>query len=194
MDVRDAIVVGESIGGTLSLLLAAKQNPRVKKAIAINPYDYDKGRGIMRGSWVSKLLFSLNNVPVVGATNWRLRSLIVFRMIMQSGVYHDDSLPTALLKEMNGVGNRPHHYQAFMSLVRHFPEWEEARADYGNVKIPVLLIYGDHDWSRPGEREANHEAIRGAKMTMIKNAGHFLSVDVPDETVRRILDFGEEDA
>ena len=83
MDVKDAIVVGESIGGTLALLLAAKHNPRVKKAIAINPYDYDAGRGILRSSWVAKLLFSLNNIPIIGSTNWRFRSLIVFRMIME---------------------------------------------------------------------------------------------------------------
>ena len=190
LDIKDAIVVGESIGGTLSLVLAAKHNPRVKRAIAINPYDYDKGRGILRSSWIAKLIFGLNNVPSFGSTTWRLRSLIVFRMIMQGGVYRKDALPPALLQEMNEVGNRPHHYRAFMSLVRHFPEWEEARSEYGNVEIPVLLIYGDHDWSRPEERETNQKTIPGSEMTMIENAGHFLSLDVPDAAIQRILDFG----
>jgi pimeloyl-ACP methyl ester carboxylesterase len=39
MDIKDAIVGGESIGGSISVLLATKHNPRVKKVISINPYD-----------------------------------------------------------------------------------------------------------------------------------------------------------
>ncbi len=120
MDIRGATVAGVSIGGTLTLILAAEHNPRVKKAIAINPYDYDAGRGVLRSSWLAKLLFSLNNVPIIGSTNWRLRTLLAFRTIMQGGVYHHDAIPPALLREMNAVGNRPHHYRAFMSLARHF--------------------------------------------------------------------------
>ena len=44
------------------------------------------------------------------------------------------------------------------AVVRHFPEWDKVRMDYRKIEIPVLLIYGDHDWSRPEEREANHRA------------------------------------
>lgn len=184
-------MAGESIGGTLSLLTAAKHNPRVKQVIAINPYDYDSGRGIMRSSLLAKLLFSLNNVPLIGSTNWRFRSLLVFRKIMQGGVYHPDAIPLALLHGMHEVGNRPHHHRAFMSLVRHFPEWEKVRADYGKIEIPVLLVYGDHDWSKSVEREANQKAIRGAEMTLVTNAGHFLSLDAPDEAIQLLLGFSE---
>ena len=143
----------------------------------------------MRSSWIAKLLFSLNNIPIIGSTNWRFRSLIVFRMIMQGGVCRRDALPSALLWETNAVGNRPHHYRAFMSLVRHFPEWEKVRAEYGKIDIPVLLVYGDHDWSRPVEREANQGAIPNAEMAIVLNAGHFLSLDAPDEATRLILGF-----
>ena len=194
MRLVDTIVVGESIGGALPLGLAAHHSPRIKKVIAINPYDYGAGRGAMRSSWLAKLLFGLNNVPILGATNWRFRSLVTFRKIMQGGVYHGDALAPALLQEMHKVGNRPHHYRAFMSLVRHLTEWDRKRVDYGEIKIPVLLIYGDHDWSRPEEREANREAIPKAEMTIVKDAGHFLSVDAPDEAVRLILDFSADGA
>src|ERR1043166_8828411 len=50
LDVRDAVVVGESIGATLGLLLAARANPRVRGVVAVNPYDYDRGRGLRRSS------------------------------------------------------------------------------------------------------------------------------------------------
>lgn len=189
LNIQDAIVAGESIGGSISLVLAARHNPRVKQVIAINAYDYDAGRGIMRGSPVAKLLFSLNNVPILGSTFWRLRQYPVFKLIMEGGVVHHDALPSALLREMHEVGNRPHHYRAFMSLVRHFVGWEDARANYAKIAVPVLLVYGEGDWSRPDEREANHRAIPGAQMTIVKDAGHFLSLDAPDALIEHILNF-----
>lgn len=189
LDIRGATVVGESIGGTLALMLAAEHHPRVKKVIAINPYDYDSGRGVARSSWVARLLVSLNNVPVIGATNWRLRPWIAFRAVMRGGVYRDDAIPPALLREIHEVGNRPGHYRAFMSLIRNSPEWERVRAEYAKIEIPVLLIYGDHDWSRPKEREADGRAIPGARFAMVKDGGHFLSLDAPRDLNRLILDF-----
>ena len=189
LNIQDAIVAGESIGGSISLVLAARHNPRVKQVIAINAYDYDAGRGIMRGSPVAKLLFSLNNVPILGSTFWRLRQYPVFKLIMEGGVVHNDALPSALLREMHEVGNRPHHYRAFMSLVRHFVGWEDARANYAKIAVPVLLVYGEGDWSRLDEREANHRAILGAQMTIVKDAGHFLSLDAPDALIEHILNF-----
>ena len=194
MDIKGATVAGVSIGGTLTLILAAEHNPRVKKAIAINPYDYDAGRGVLRSSWLAKLLFSLNNVPIIGSTNWRLRTLLAFRTIMQGGVYHHDAIPPALLREMNAVGNRPHHYRAFMSLAGHFPEWEKVRMEYPKIEIPVLLVYGDHDWSRPEEREANQRTIPGAQITTVKDGGHFLSLDAPQAVIQLILDFSHAKA
>ncbi len=99
LDIKDAVVAGESIGGTIALLLAARHNARVKKAIAINAYDYDKGRGATRSSLIAKVLFGLNNVPLLGATFWRLRSYPAFVLIMRGGVHDNASLPRDLLRE-----------------------------------------------------------------------------------------------
>jgi pimeloyl-ACP methyl ester carboxylesterase len=189
LDIKNAVVAGESIGGSIGLLLAARHNPRVSKAIAINPYDYDKGRGLRRSSALANLLFGLNNVPVLGATFTRLRQFPIVKKVFEGGVHRKDALPPALLREMYAVGNRPRHYQAFMSLVRHWASWEDAREDYPAINVPVLLVYGDHDWSRPDEREANLRDIPGAKMKTVSDGGHFLSLDAPDHVIAAILDF-----
>lgn len=189
VNIQDATLAGESIGGSIPLRLAARHNPRVKQVIAINTYDYDAGRGAKRSSGIANLLFSLNNVPILGSTFWRLRQYPIFKTIMEGGVVHKDALPPALLREMNEVGNRPHHYRAQMSLVAHWADWEKARADYGKIAVPVLLIYGEYDWSRPEEREANQRAIPGAAMTIVKNGGHFLSLDAPEAVIQLIRRF-----
>ena len=189
LDIKDATIAGESIGGSISLVLAARPSPRAKQVVAINPYDYDKGRGAKRSSAMANLLFSLNNVPILGSTFWRLRQYPVFKNIMEGGVVHKDSLPHSLLREMNEVGNRPHHYLAFMSLVRNWPGWEDARGEYPKIVVPVLLIYGERDWSRPEERRETERAIPGAKMVTVQDAGHFLSLDAPEAVVKHNLDF-----
>jgi pimeloyl-ACP methyl ester carboxylesterase len=85
------------------------------------------------------------------------------------------------------VGNRRGHNRAFMSLVRNWESWEAGRAEYGSINRPTLLLYGDHDWSRDDERLADARAIPGAELRVVKDAGHFLSLDAPDETVAAIL-------
>jgi pimeloyl-ACP methyl ester carboxylesterase len=73
-----------------------------------------------------------------------------------------------------------------MSLVHHWPEWERARSEYGRIDRPVLLLYGDHDWSRPAEREADAAAIPGARLRVVPGAGHFLSLDAPEALVAAV--------
>ena len=191
LQIKDAVVVGESIGGSIALLLAARHHPSVRRVVAINPYDYDGGRGIRRSSAIANVLFALNDVPILGTTFTRLRQYPIVKRILEGGMYRRESMPTALAREMYEVGNRPGHYRAFMSLVRHWAGWERVRSEYKLIDRPVLLVYGDHDWSRVSEREADHQAIPGAQLRTVKDAGHFLALDAPDELVRAILDFAK---
>ena len=190
MNVNDAIVAGISIGGSISLILAARQHPRVNKVISINPYDYAKGRGIQRSSAVANLIFSLSHVPIIGPTVMRLRNPMVEEKILEGGVAYREALSPEFKKEMFEVGCRPGHYEAFISVIRNASGWDDARAEYGQIKVPVLLVYGEHDWSRPDERDANQKTIPGAEMTIVKDAGHFMSLDAPDDVVRLIKKFG----
>lgn len=192
MDIYNAIVCGESIGGTIALVLAAQHNPRVQQAIAINPYDYDSGRGLRRSSWIANLIFGLNDFPLVGSTVQRLRQYQIFQKVIEGGVSRKGALPPTLLREMYEIGNRPGHYRAFMSLVAHWPEWEQVRAEYNQIDVPVLLVYGDHDWSRPEERETNQQAIPGARMTVVKDSGHFLTLDAPEALTQLIRNFARQ--
>src|SRR5437867_2982862 len=189
LDIRDAVIVGESIGGSIALLLAARHNPRVRAVVAINPYDYDGGRGIRRSSVLANILFGLSNVPLLGATVTRLRLYPIVKRVLEGGVYRKGALPATLARELYRVGNRRGHYRALMSLVRHWDSWERARAEYSSIDVPTLLIYGDHDWSRVGERESDRQIIAGAELRIIKDAGHFLSLDAPQEVVQAVVGF-----
>jgi pimeloyl-ACP methyl ester carboxylesterase len=60
LDLRDVTLAGVSIGASISLILAARNNPRVSRIIAINPYDYAKGRGMARSSFLARLVVGLS--------------------------------------------------------------------------------------------------------------------------------------
>jgi pimeloyl-ACP methyl ester carboxylesterase len=53
------------------------------------------------------------------------------------------------------------------------------RKEYAGIDRPVLLIYGEHDWSTEAEREANRRDVPGNESVTLPNAGHFVSVEAP---------------
>lgn len=119
----------------------------------------------------------------------RLRNFIIMKAVLQGGVANPESIRSVLLKEMYAVGNRSGHYRAFISLLRNAASWEAATKVYGNINVPVCLIWGDKDWSIPSEREHDRSLIPGAQMTTIENGGHFLPFDRPQELSELIIRF-----
>ncbi len=160
----------------------AQSSPSIRTTI-------NAGRGLRRSSALANVLFGLNDVPIVGGTVTRLRSFPIAKRVFEGGVVRKGSLPPQLAREMYRVGNRKGHYVALMSLVRHWPEWEQARREYGAIQRPVLLLYGAEDWSREAERESNHRAIPGSRVRVIPDAGHFFALDDPEELIRSIREF-----
>ena len=109
LDLRDVTLAGVSIGGSIALIIASRRNPRVARVIAINPYDYAKGRGMARSSIFGWLVTYAALIPIVGETVMRLRNFLIMKAILNGGVADAQSIPPALLKEMYLVGNRPGH-------------------------------------------------------------------------------------
>jgi pimeloyl-ACP methyl ester carboxylesterase len=192
LDLRDITLAGVSIGGSIALIVAARRNPRVARVVAINPYDYAKGRGMARSSLFGGIVTYASLLPVIGETVMRLRNFLIMRAVLNGGVADPGNIPLALLKEMYLVGNRPSHYRAFLSLLRNAETWETATKDYGRIEVPVLLVWGDQDWARPPEREHDRSLIPGVQMTTLEGAGHFLALDRPAELSQSITRFAAE--
>lgn len=106
LDLRAVTLVGVSIGGVIPLIIAARHNPRVTRVIAINPYDYAKGRGMARSSILGWMITYAALVPVLGETVMRLRNFVIMKAVLRGGVADPKSIPPALMNEMYAVGNR----------------------------------------------------------------------------------------
>jgi pimeloyl-ACP methyl ester carboxylesterase len=181
LDLRAVTLCGVSIGGSIALLLAARGNPRVTRLLAVNPYDYAKGRGLARSSPLGWLIVATAAIPVLGETVMRLRNFLIMKSILRGGVAEAASIPPDLMREMYLVGNRRGHYRAFLSLLRNAASWEAAAASYRDIRVPAMLIWGDKDWARAAEREHDRSLIPGAETVTVNSAGHFLPLDRPKE-------------
>jgi pimeloyl-ACP methyl ester carboxylesterase len=188
LEIDNVVVAGVSIGASIGLLLAAAKNPRVRGVVAINPYDYGK-RGIERANGVARILFTVAPITVLGETVMRLRNPTIERKVLEGGVAFPSALPESFVTEVFRVGERPGHYEAFLNLIRRMPLWRRAREAYGRIQVPVLLVYGDRDWSRETERRANLRDIPGARLVVVSEGGHFLPLDRPEAVVEHIQAF-----
>jgi pimeloyl-ACP methyl ester carboxylesterase len=189
IDIRQATIVGISIGGTISLVLAARHNPRVTRVIAVNPYDYWPVGGIRKSSLAARLVLTPSGVPVLGATIMRLRNRFLSDRIFEGGLASPQALPKELAEELYEVGARLGHYQSFLSLLAHERLWPKARDEYASIKVPVLLVYGDQDWAPPAERERTRSLIPNVTTEIVPNGDHFLSLDRPRELQNLIVGF-----
>jgi len=189
LNLREVTLAGVSIGAPIALTIAARRNPRVARVIAINPYDYAKGRGMARSSVLGWIVTYFSLIPVIGETVMRLRNFLIMRTVLRGGVAAPSSISPALMKEMYLVGNRPGHYRAFLSLLRNAKSWERATGDYAKVNIPVLLVWGDQDWARAPERDHDRTLIPNVEMTTVEGGGHFLPLDQPRALSELIIGF-----
>jgi pimeloyl-ACP methyl ester carboxylesterase len=189
LDLRDVTLAGVSIGGSIALIIAARRNDRVTRVIAINPYDYAKGRGMARSSFLGWIITYTALIPLIGETVMRLRNFMIMKAVLNGGVADPKNIPPSLMKEMYLVGNQPGQYRAFLSLLRNAESWETATKEYGRIDVPVLLIWGDRDWAHASEREHDHSLIDKAKMITLAPGGHFLPLDRPNELTQAIIRF-----
>jgi pimeloyl-ACP methyl ester carboxylesterase len=190
LDIKQATVAGVSIGATIALVLAARNNPRVARVVAVNSYDYGPAAGGVRNSSLTaRLVLTFSEVPIVGATFMRLRNRLVLDRILRGGLAAPNTQSEAFAKEFYEVGNRPGQYQGFLNLLAHERLWSDARKEYPAIKVPVLLAYGDDDWAPPAARERTRSAIPGVVTESVANGNHFLPLDRPEELQRLIVGF-----
>ena len=188
LELRNATVVGESIGACIGLSLAARGNRRITRVIALNPYDYGRRGGIRRSSSLANVLFTAILFPVVGPVVASVGAKDVLRRIMAGGLYDPGALPEDLLDTLHRCGSLPGHARAFRSLMLNWRTWIEARASYPAIKVPVTLAYGEADWSRAAERASNAAMIPGVCPVELERSGHFSCLEEPGKVAQLICE------
>jgi len=188
LDLADVTVVGESIGASVALSLAARKPRWLARAIALNPYDYGVGGGIRRSSALANILFSLMLWPGVGSLVLGSSTKGILRKLLEGGVVDSANLPAELVDELWTCGRLPGHDRAFLSVLRQWKTWLDARDSYTANGTPVTLMYGDLDWSYEADRIANQQKLLPAQYMITDHCSHFSCLDRPDRIANIIRD------
>jgi pimeloyl-ACP methyl ester carboxylesterase len=187
-DIRGVVLAGESIGATIALILAGRGNGRVERVVALNPYDYGRWGGIRRSSTLNNLVFTAMLWPGLGPAVPYAATKGMLRLVMAAGLHDSHKLSAELVDAMRRCGLLPGHPRAFRSLSKQWRSWISARDGYAAIGVPVTLVYGEADWSRPAEREANANVIPGARSVTLDKTSHFSSLERPQEIARLIVE------
>ncbi|GAB3435306.1 alpha/beta fold hydrolase [Flindersiella endophytica] len=178
LDLHDVTLLGESMGASLALTTAADLPDRVRRVVAVNAYDYPGG--IARSSLLARLIVTGVIAPGIGPMLAGLEPKPVMRAILTGGLADPSALREDYLDELLNVGHHPGYPTVARAVYRNLPSLIAARARYPKVAAPIHLIYGDKDWSRPSDRQANRRQLPDAEYTQVPNAGHFIALERPD--------------
>lgn len=186
LDLFDATLAGESMGATVSLTASTELEDRVRRVVAFNTYDYSKGVG--RANRVASIYVGSARLPAIGPVVTRMENKPVLGIVLRGGLFDGSKLPEHYLAELRRVGRRQGYPRVAREVFRNVDSMIAARTLYGRITAPVTLIYGDHDWSRIPEREANLALLRGAQSILLPETGHFAALEQPARVAEILLE------
>jgi pimeloyl-ACP methyl ester carboxylesterase len=186
MDLVGVVLAGESMGATVSLTASIELDDRVRNVVAVNPYDY--AEGVARANRVASVYVGSTRLPMIGAIISRMENKPILGVVLKGGLFDGSKLPAHYLSELRRVGRRRGYPRVAREVYGNTTSMRAARVLYPRVHVPVTVVYGDDDWSRIDEREANREILPGAGWITMPNTGHFAALEQPARVAEILLD------
>ena len=186
LGVEQAILVGNSAGGTISMLTALKYPQRVQSLILVDPAVYAGGGA---PAWIR---------PLLGTPQMRHLGPLVARQIQTRGpelvelAWHD---PTRITPEIMEGYQKPLRIdnwdKALWELTASSRESGLAER-LSEFDLPVLVITGDDDRIVPTEQSLQlAKEIPNAQLAVIPQCGHVPHEECPDVFMQAVTDFLE---
>ena len=180
--VRDATVVGHSLGGIVAVALA-EQSPGLVDRVAIVDMPPDNSYG---GFGFPE---SLGFVPVLGEALWTVKPDLSIRDGLEVAFAPGFEVPDAFVEDVKRM-----NYTAYDET----PARDEEYLDEGSLdrrmratRLPLLAIMGAEEQLVDDPRRAldQYATVPGSKTHLVADAGHSPNVEKPAETAGLVLGF-----
>jgi pimeloyl-ACP methyl ester carboxylesterase len=181
LGVRDAEVVGHSLGGPVAIALAEQSPQLVNRLMTIDSIPDDSYGDV---GLIGELPFK----PVIGQTLWRIKPDFSIRNGLEVAFAPGFDVPDAFVEDVKRMT-----YSAYTGSHEAFDDYtgEEALPQRAAATgKPVLAIMGAEEQiaKDPVEALAAYRAA-GARTELIQGAGHSPEVEKPAQTAALILAF-----
>jgi pimeloyl-ACP methyl ester carboxylesterase len=174
-----APLVGHSMGGTVSLLVACRYPERVEKVVVIS------------SPIVGSSLCFFPRVFGYRAVGWlTYHNLWVYQWLyhMLAPMYSKD--PNWAVIMDRGVSRTA--VEAFFASIGSLRR-ADLRASLDRIEMPVMGMYGTRDnVVDPRQWQLLQEGLRHVQIELFPRAGHFLMLDEPGEFIQKLRVFLEE--
>lgn len=181
-----ANVAGHDIGGGVAQLLALERPELVKRLILVDTVAYD--------SWPVPEIDRLKD-PAWDQIIQTLDLRKGFRKAFLRGIFHQDRVTDALVSEYVRPFDGSEGKRAYLRCARALNNRDILirAAEIEQLTLPVLILWGEADVYQDvkvGQRLA--DGLPAARLVVVREAGHFLPEDQPQEISRLLRAFIEE--
>lgn len=183
LGVRDAEVVGHSLGGAVVTALAERSPALVERVVIVDtPPNHEKSDlGLL-----ARLVF----VPVLGEALWRVKTDFATRKGLEVAFAPGFDVPDEFVEDVNDMT-----YDAYNRSARDSEDYSKEEGLDSRMKAtgkPLMVIMGAEEQiiDEPAARLAEYRrTYPGTETHLIQGAGHSPNVEKPAETAALVLAF-----
>ena len=182
LDLKGVTLAGESLGAALALSASIDLKERVSRVVAFNSYDYPGG--VERGNWLARFIITSVRIPLVGPVVARQEPQPLMRAVLHGGYVDKSKLPEDFLIELLRSGRRESYPGWPVRVYRSLKGFNGARQRYREISAPVTLVYSEHDWSRPDERDQVASSLANVQRLICHAPATSPPLERPDDVAR----------
>jgi pimeloyl-ACP methyl ester carboxylesterase len=183
-NIKRVVLVGNSMGGQIALMICLKYPDRVSGLVLIDSGGYPQS--------VEFLPFRLLKVPVIGEISMALLDRNIIRTMLRKGIYYDGSLVNDEIVDVyNSVYNTANARKMPPRIMRRIMKDEANIASHlSEIRCQTLIIWGANDKViSPSRAKQFHHDIKQAALLMVPEAGHMPHVEQPEIVNKAIVDY-----
>ncbi len=172
-----ATVVGSSLGGAVALCLAKLHPERVNRLVLLGPTI----PGVQPGGRAFDLTFWLAYHGRLARWLLQPRFKPFVRAALREAVADPSLITDDLVAHYATLAQRPGFRDVYVSTAQNWHAWAAQRPRFGELKMPVLIIWGEGDRVHPVRQAALLQTlIPQAELVRVPQCGHLPHIEHPE--------------